>query len=78
VPTTDQLRRLASRYQNIELEPGVWAKDLVDRGMLSGAVIPGPRRHMIAPNLSDVAGRRVLDISKRAITFMRSPLSVCG
>jgi tRNA (mo5U34)-methyltransferase len=69
--TTDEIRHriaeLAPWYQNIELEPGVWTKDLGgDRDIFSGADIPGPLWRLIAPDLPDITGWRVLDIGCNA------------
>ena len=69
--TNETLRRraeeLAPWYQNIELAPGVGTKDLAgDRDIFSRHDIPGPLWRVIAKDLPDLTGFRVLDIGCNA------------
>src|SRR5215208_5209864 len=58
---------LAPWYQNIELAPGLFTKDLDgDRDIFSGHDIPGPLWRVIAKDLPDLTGLRVLDIGCNA------------
>lgn len=67
---TDIRRRiveLAPWYQNLELADGVWTKDLDgDRDIFSGHDIPAPLWRVIAKDLPDITGWRVLDIGCNA------------
>lgn len=71
VATREELRRrveeLAPWYQNIELTEGVWTKDLNgDRDIFSSYDIPAPLWRIIAKDLPDLKGMRVLDIGCNA------------
>jgi tRNA (mo5U34)-methyltransferase len=60
-------QELAPWYQNIELADGVWTKDLGgDRDIFSGHDIPAPLWRLIAGDLPDLTGMRVLDIGCNA------------
>lgn len=63
----ERARELSPWYQNIELAPGVWTKDLEgDRDIFSGEDIPGPLWRLIRRDLPDITGWRVLDIGCNA------------
>ena len=71
IASRDEIRRriveLAPWYQNLELAEGLWTKDLDgDRDIFSGHDIPSPLWRVIAKDLPDVSGWRVLDIGCNA------------
>ena len=62
-----RIEELAPWYQNVRLADGVWTKDLDgDRDIFSGHDIPGPLWRVIAKDLPDLTGMRVLDIGCNA------------
>ena len=62
-----RIEQLAPWYQNIELAEGVWTKDLEGEGVIfSGHDIPAPLWRVIAKDLPDITGWRVLDIGCNA------------
>jgi len=62
-----RIEELAPWYQNIELAPDLWTKDLDgERDIFSSRDIPGPLWRVIAQDLPDIRGRRVLDIGCNA------------
>jgi 2-polyprenyl-3-methyl-5-hydroxy-6-metoxy-1,4-benzoquinol methylase len=62
-----RIEQLAPWYQNIELGEGVWTKDLDgERDIFSGHDIPAPLWRVIAKDLPDITGWRVLDIGCNA------------
>lgn len=71
ITSPDEIRRrigeLAPWYQNLELADGVWTKDLNgDRDIFSAHDIPAPLWRVIAKDLPDITGHRVLDIGCNA------------
>jgi tRNA (mo5U34)-methyltransferase len=63
----DRARELGPWYQNIELAPGIWTKDLGgDRDTFAEHDIPRPLWEYIARDLPDLDGKRVLDIGCNA------------
>ncbi len=62
-----RIEELAPWYQNLELADGLWTKDLDnDRDIFSGEDIPAPIWRVIAKDLPDITGHRVLDIGCNA------------
>jgi 2-polyprenyl-3-methyl-5-hydroxy-6-metoxy-1,4-benzoquinol methylase len=62
-----RIEELAPWYQNIELAPGVSTKDLDgDRDIFSSQDIPAPLWRLIARDLPDIGGQRVLDVGCNA------------
>lgn len=71
IATSNDIRRriaeLAPWYQNLELGPGLYTKDLDgDRDIFSGYDIPAPLWLEISKDLPDLTGWRVLDIGCNA------------
>lgn len=71
IASRDDIRRrideLAPWYQNLALADGLWTKDLTgDRDIFSGHDIPAPLWRVIAKDLPDITGWRVLDIGCNA------------
>ena len=71
IASRDEIRsrivELAPWYQNLELAEDVWTKDLDgDRDIFSRHDIPGPLWRVIAKDLPDISGWRVLDIGCNA------------
>jgi 2-polyprenyl-3-methyl-5-hydroxy-6-metoxy-1,4-benzoquinol methylase len=63
----DRIRELRPWYQNIEVAPGVFTKQLgSDEEIFPEHDIPAPLWRRIEPDLGDIAGRRVLDIGCNA------------
>jgi tRNA (mo5U34)-methyltransferase len=63
----DRIRALGPWYQNIEVAPGVWTKDLDGTtDIFPGYDIPAPLWRYIARDLPDLTGKRVLDIGCNA------------
>ena len=62
-----RIEELAPWYQNIELADGISTKDLDgERDIFSGHDIPAPLWRVIAKDLPDLTGQRVLDIGCNA------------
>jgi 2-polyprenyl-3-methyl-5-hydroxy-6-metoxy-1,4-benzoquinol methylase len=62
-----RIRELQPWYQNIEVAPGVFTKQLGDEAeIFPEADIPAPLWRRIEPDLGDIAGQRVLDIGCNA------------
>lgn len=71
MPSREDIRRrideLGPWYQNIEVADGVWTKDLDgDRDIFASHDIPGPLWRVIAKDIPDLTGLRVLDIGCNA------------
>lgn len=71
IPSREDIRsrieELAPWYQNLELGDGLSTKDLSgDRDIFSGQDIPAPLWRLIAKELPDLTGQRVLDIGCNA------------